>query len=493
MAASIGYRFRLVILADVLQQEEQYVRETLEEIVSEGLILPVAYDGTPVVYEFFHDHVQTEAYDLLTEHDKEAIHYNIGYRMLAHEANNNIVNYLPIDQLNRAGPIIKQQEDERIHCSDLNQMAGMQAKQSGSFDLARHYFRMSTYFLIEEDWTTYYHMCFSIYLELSECEYLCGDGEAAEHLYDVLLQQATSWIERAQVYGRQVTQYALSGEHGQAVHIGVKALREAGITIPDSPRKSHVLLLLWRVRWLMPKRPEQLSDLPEVRNQRMKMVMELLSEMIQPSFLANKPMFAMITLIFMKLVLKHGRILDDPTVFAAYSILESLEFGDRQKGYAIGETAVSMADESSSSSVKSQVYVMFGGVSCQWVHHGKESLYYLQKSIDWGLQSGNYVYAGMAVGGYVQFVYTRDTLEDILTINQDALMTAEQIQSQANIIPLKMYAQFCRCLKGDTFNSKTLTDDDYDEAVFLKKWKIVQMTNLLIFFVIIRISCRFII
>ena len=68
-------------------------------------------------------------------------------------------------------------------------------------------------------------MAFSLYKERSEGEYLCGNFEQAEGLFDMLLAQSKNNLDKANIYNLKMVMYANLNKYGDSIKIGGEGLK----------------------------------------------------------------------------------------------------------------------------------------------------------------------------------------------------------------------------------------------------------------------------
>ena len=136
-----------------------------------------------------------------------------------------------MDHFNRSLELVEDPE-ERIQLARYNLLAGRKAKASAAYTSALKYFRFGKILLTCNSWQEAYKLSYDLFLELAQAEYLAGNAEEAEELFDIVLQKAGNEVERAGVYSLKVVIYAKMGRYDDAVNTGIIAL---GKLRSDSP------------------------------------------------------------------------------------------------------------------------------------------------------------------------------------------------------------------------------------------------------------------
>ena len=150
IAACVGNRFDLETLALVRRQGAAETYAALLPALDEGLVLPAsgletldpAEPLSPLLirhYRFQHDRVQQSAQALLRPADEQAIHLEIGRRLLASMSPRRLAERVfdVVDHLDRARELVVDADERRWLC-ELNLEAGKKAKEATAYAAARH-------------------------------------------------------------------------------------------------------------------------------------------------------------------------------------------------------------------------------------------------------------------------------------------------------------------------------------------------------------------
>ena len=192
--ACLGNIAHIATMALVHGGSEEGIDTALREAVLAGLIL-----RADAAYKFLHDRVHEAAYRLIPESERAAAHLQIGRALVTGTTPDAIEDAVfdIVNHLNRGTALIDAQ-DERERVIALNLIAGKRARSSTAYASARSYLVQATALLSPDAWTRRFQETFELYLLLSECEYLVGNFEAADALFEMLLSRASSELLRVQ-------------------------------------------------------------------------------------------------------------------------------------------------------------------------------------------------------------------------------------------------------------------------------------------------------
>ncbi|MGE5614934.1 MAG: AAA family ATPase [Bacillota bacterium] len=421
LAACIGNTFDLKILSYLCDKDEDEITRVLMPAVQEELVLPVpherkdllgSYHGTVSgAYEFLHDMVRQASYSLLTEEERKKTHVNAGRLILQNIGHNGAdVKILPIlDHINRGLDLIKDQE-ERLKLAEYNLAAGRKAKSSAAFDPALSYFRAGIELLPDDSWKSCYQLCSALYLECAQCEYLVGDTSKAEQLFDVIIRQMETELERADVYTLKMELYSGTGEYPKATQIGLNALKRLGMNFPEYPGRFDNAAELLLYKWLM--RNKSSSDLlyiHEMKDPVQRKVAQLLIALIFATCTSRPDIYALAILKAGNHAVKYGNTDIASIGYLGYGIIEGSVLGNYAAGYEFGKTAIKFAEEYGRNLSKSIVYFTVGSLISHWVHYWKEGLQYLHEAVKYAIEAGSVLMIGFSYGVILENKYLMGT------------------------------------------------------------------------------------
>ncbi len=217
LAACIGNSFDLKTLAIVYEKSQTETAADLWKALQEGLILPITEiykffqsrenigeqqtELLSVPYRFLHDRVQQAAYSLLKEEEKTGIHYHIGQTLWQSGTLEEIEAqvFAIVDHLNMGIELVTESR-EREEIVKLNLQAGQKAKASTAYNAAVNYLRTGRELLGEQSWTLQYQLTLDLHLEGIEAEYLGGNYQVMQDLFNLVLQRTKTVLEQIKAY-----------------------------------------------------------------------------------------------------------------------------------------------------------------------------------------------------------------------------------------------------------------------------------------------------
>ena len=301
-------------------------------------------------FSFAHDRVQEAAYQLIPESERPQIHLNIGRELLAKAAPEELNDILfdAVNHLNRGSELITDPA-EKARLADLNAAAGRRARSSVAYAAARDYFAAAAALMPDEAWDFQYAFQFPLYLDWAEAEYLRGSFDAAEILFERLLAQAKSDIDKAKVYTLRLEVYQVAGKYDAAVDMGIEALRLFGVEIPEDAGALGLAIQTETqavTANLQGRNIEELANAPEATDPRIAAIIALLSNMAPAAYIGSRPqLYPLIALKSVNYSLTFGPMAHSSYGYSDYGIMLTALFGTPYTGYAFSEAAIKLSEK----------------------------------------------------------------------------------------------------------------------------------------------------
>ena len=293
--ACLGNIAQISTIALVHGEPEDAIHAALREAVLASLIVR-ADNG----YKFIHDRVHEAAYGLIPEAERAGAHLRIGRALAAgttpgalEDAIFDIVNHL-----NRGAGLVEV-PDERERIIALNLIAGKRARSSTAYASARNYLTQATALLSADAWTQRYDQTFELYLLLAECEYLVGNFDTADTLFEMLLGRASSDVLRVKVHCLRIKLYEVAGKYDRGLEVALDALRGFGVAFPESEPAIDAATdeqLRGVPANLAGRAVADLVEAPVVADPVKGAIIDLLVDAVPCAYIAQPPLFPLVTL-----------------------------------------------------------------------------------------------------------------------------------------------------------------------------------------------------
>jgi PAS domain S-box-containing protein len=422
-AAALGSTFSLIDLAQVSQTTISQVTRLLKEPVNAGLLVKRSDNCS-----FGHDRVQEAAYAMISESERAAIHLNVGRSLLSqlsHKQTDESL-MLVVHQLNLGTSLLVASE-ERLQVAELNLKAGKNAMHAVAFDQALVFFQHGCKLLGDAGWQTEYPLTITLHLGAAEAAYLNSEFGLSDRLADIVIANARSLEDH--VKGQIVKLECLWAQNKrfETITHGLTILKGFGVRLSSKPSRIEIskAKLLTEIV-LRGRKPESFVSLPKMTDSKKQLVMEIVSTLLSAAYTVAPDLFIPLVLLHVRLSVRFGVTPASPFGFACYGLLCSGLFGRLAKGYAFGQLALDLLNNTENVAFWTKtVLVVTNFVSPNSVHL-RETLAPLLEGSRFGYESGDIEFASYCSMAYIYNSYFMGkNLEDF---EQETLPLHKQIQ-----------------------------------------------------------------
>ncbi|MEJ7733292.1 MAG: AAA family ATPase [Polyangiaceae bacterium] len=493
LAACIGHRFRLRTLAAISEQSPGAVAEALWPSLREGLVLPLDTeyrfvhsrhvgghaggheggdeDGADfdVSYRFLHDRAQQAAYSLIALGDREGAHLRIG-RLLKKGGDEDdlfeVVNHMNL------GRARIDSAAERMELAQLNLVAGHRAKGATAYEAAAQYFATGMSLLEDAAWETNYDLCFALYRERAECEYLARRTETAAALFETLLARARTRLERAQIHDLHINLFTTLGHIADAQRIGRTALALFDIHLPegnDAARLAAFQAELAQVsKNLGARRIEDLAEGAELVDPEPQIIQTLFGSLFPSSFLTSPLLYGFVIVRHVNLSLLHGQSPASALGYMSYGYLISGVLGQYQDARRFGELALKLNDRFANANMRAMLHFLFGAFA-HFVMPLDGALAHFARGREAGFESGDFQYLSYTT--YCTFTNRLGRGDSMPSVRAEvdgffALM--QRTKDQLSTLFLTVSRAVIANLEGRSSGRLDLSGEGFDEPAFSK-------------------------
>ncbi|MEA5509205.1 AAA family ATPase [Crocosphaera sp. UHCC 0190] len=457
IAACIGSKFDLNILASICDQSQIDTADSLWNALETGLILSLdnqykllksyqEYQEIPpdlkITYKFSHDRVQQAAYNLIPLEEQVKIHWEIGKILLNTTSleNRETKIFDLVNQLNFGRQLISY-EQELSELAKLNLVAGKKAKISAAYQAALNYLKIAIELLKDqENWKKQYQLIFEIHLEAAEAAYLTCRFEEMEDLLEVALEKAQSILDKVQGYEIKIRAYTSQNKLLESIEIAFDALSLLGINFPKSPNYIDIKNNLEETSSLIPNNDiKTLINLPEISDQKAITSLRILVSMSMAAYLAFPQLFPLIVTKQVDLSIHYGNSYESCVAYGFYGELLCQITGEFDDGYEFGQLALALLTKLQAKRLEAQTLF----VVTLSIRHWKEPLEQLLPSLllgyKRGLETGNIEYAMWNAYLYCAYLFSIGReLNEVKYELTKYIESAKSLQSKNSLYFLSM-------------------------------------------------------
>jgi PAS domain S-box-containing protein len=462
--ACLGNTAEVATLTLIHGGSEDRIHAELWEAVRAGLIFR-ADDA----YAFVHDRVQEAAYALIPASDRAAVHLRIGRVLASRTAPDEIEEAIfdIVNHLNRGATLITMQE-ERERVVSLNLMAGRRAMSSTAYGSARNYLAQAAALLSPDAWTRCYEETLDLYLAFSECEYLVGNFAAADALFDMILSEAHSNLDRAKVYSLRMKLYQVAGKYDESSAAALDALRDFGVTFPESEQgiQAAVDAEFRDIPINLGGRPiSELLDAPVAADPATRAIINLLVEAMPCAYIGRPMLYPLITLKAVNLSMRHGNTDQSSFGYGNYSLMLVSLVGDIPSAVQFSEMSLQLNEKFNNPRLRGKLLHLHGDHINAWRRHIATNLPIVERAILACLEVGDLVFAGyLAFETLWQLIEKGDALEEVQALSVKYVAFARRTHNDAVCETIRLEQQFAASLQGRTTEPLGFGDGTFDEA-----------------------------
>ncbi|MDG6778387.1 diguanylate cyclase [Thiomicrorhabdus sp. zzn3] len=468
IASCIGNRFEAALLRR-LYQDDVGVDRALQTALAEGWLRMEAFSALSesVYYLFTHDRIQQAVWSLLHPDEKERLHLLIGqtllelYQPLEKEKLYECVNHL------NAAFCLQNEEDERCALAELNFSAASQAKLSGDFELALSYIRQACEWMPKLE----QHPNYVDFLrERAECEHLCNHDDKAIQYYSKALQASDDSLVKARVYELMVTFYTDISQFDVAYRIGRDAVQMFDINLPQRFNPGLFVKDLLVLKSKLRKYPVAgLLELPEARDEQIKMAIRLLSVTLKAAYQVKPELCVAISLKVVRLCLDYGNTREAVIGYIVFGIIfQSGVLGKHKIGYEYGQLSLALLERFGNQLQKAEVEFVFGYFAHSWSQPAASTEVLWHSAYKHGLEVGDWFHTGCAAAGIVQSLFMRGKpFVEIESEIERFSQVLQRIGAQEQLGAILSVRQAIRNLRGQTESERSFSEQGFDEAPYV--------------------------
>jgi predicted ATPase/signal transduction histidine kinase len=495
ISACIGNHFSLKTLISLIDKPVNKIVGALLEVIETGAVIPLenVYRELLFVsqetlnsrllnseYKFQHDKVQQASYLLNESKDLDIIHLTIGRLMLARlsesEKETKIIEI--VEQLNK-GKLLVEKYQEKLELAALNLRAGKKAKLSAAYRPAMEYFSTGISILPEINWENNYQLTFDLFKSLAECAYICGEFDIAEEKANILINNAGTNLEKAEIYYIKSIQYTTMQKLEAAIESGRKGLSLLGINLPYDADPGLVMQEAGLISENLGQR--KISDLinePEISEPENIMMAKLLHGVFLPNYsLGNKNLLAYCIMKAVNLCLKYGNVQETPYMFNVYAFILGHVFNDMKTAYEFGKLGFALIEKFDDP--RSKAINLFTNVSFvqYWNRPPAEFTEGYKQVIEAGLETGDLIFTSYACTNVLPWDNSID-LPKATEEGEKYLKIIKSSRFQDSIDVGYIFQNLRLNLTGKTKELFSLSNEFFDEEETLSRLK--QTKNYLV-------------
>ncbi len=488
LAACLGNQFDLHTLAIISDRTEDEARQSLWELVKEGLLLS---DGDS--YQFLHDRVQQAGYSLIEGDQRSAVHLRIGRLLLAHTPQESVGEHIfeIVNQLNLGASGITD-ADEKCRLAALNLKAGRRAKASSAWQPAARLLSLGLEQLGPKSWETDHDLTYALHFELAESEYLSARHEDAERLMRLLLDKGESKTCKAQIYRMKVDLHCTRSEMQKATDTGLEGLRLFGIDLPPHPSWEQVQEEYEEVQKNLGGRPiEALLDLPLMTDPDMRAAMSILGVLWGPTPNIDANLAALHVGRMVNICLQYGNTDAATMGYACWGTTLLNTFHQYREGYRFVKLSYDVMAKHGFIAYEAKLYYCLELISV-WVDGVPKAIDLVKKGFLAGVERGDLAIACYCCNHLVTLLLAQGAhLKEVYEEAERRLAFVRVARFQDVVDIICNMQRYVQNMRGLTRSFSAFDDDHFDEGSFEGGFTSERTACVIFWYWILKMQARF--
>jgi predicted ATPase/signal transduction histidine kinase len=466
--ACFGNRARFATIALVHGNSADAVEAGLLEALQAGVVL-----RSNDAYSFLHDRIHEAAYSSIPSGDRVKAHLRIGRLLLSRLTSDAPAEdvFDAVNQLNRAIDLIHDTEEREALCR-LNARAGNIARAAIAFANARDYLARAIAVSPFDAWTRCYDETFGIHLVLSECEFLLGDFARADALFEAMLAQARSDIDRAAVYHVRLQLCQVAGRYEEGISVARDGLRLFGVVLPESDAEIQAATEAEFRQVginLRDRTVGSLIDESEMADPSLLALQNILVNAGPCAFVGKPALYPLITTMGVNLSLCHGNSEVSAFSFGAYAVIVVGLFGDIPNAFEFSELSLRLNEKFGNARLRGSLMLVHGHFVALWKYPFARAIPIQERGFSACLEVGDLAYAGyLAFLNVWQAFEKGDALDYVVAAAAKYAAFARQSNNAAVYQTIRLEQQFALSLQGQTDGPLGMSGPSFDEAESLE-------------------------
>ncbi|HVK71404.1 MAG TPA: serine/threonine-protein kinase PknK, partial [Polyangium sp.] len=388
LAAAIGNRFDLDLLAALLacSPEEAYGR--LECAVEEGLLL-----ADRSGYRFAHDKVQEGAYAMIPEADRAGYRLRVGRHLAKHiDLADGQSHFDVVGHLNAAGNLITDSA-ERLLLARMNLDAALRAEESAAFGSALHYLEQGLSRLPADAWTSQPALRLAYAKKMGLMLALAGRHDEGLAELGRSLEHTEGRLDRTEVLRLKMSVQVLKNDLPAALAEGLAALHGFGLDLPPFPDEAMLDAQVRATMDLVRETTiEALPGLPPLTDPEILAMQDVLQEFFLPCYFLATNNLGITVAKILENTLRHG--LSKNAIFGCMNFGMFLcARGDIALGYRFGRAAIGLAARCTDKNSEAMLHNMWGAFVQHWREGYAACKATLLAGMHAGLETGQYIWS----------------------------------------------------------------------------------------------------
>ncbi|MBL0025591.1 MAG: AAA family ATPase [Saprospiraceae bacterium] len=426
-------------------------------------------------FRFLHDRVQQAAYALIPKDQLADVHLNAGRILFDSTSEDKLTETIfdIVSHFSEYTDLITDPEERKL-ISRLFLIAGKKAKDSTSYDVAVKYLSNAYALLNSNSWESNYKHTFSVYSELGECEYLNGNNDKAEYLFEQILKYARTNFEKLRTYYTHSSLCHKVGNASKAMELGKSAMKLYNIKFPEKP-----IAIKLTAGWEIMKNLflfstvyrdiDRLNNLKECKDPEIIAINQYLIDIATSAYHLNQELMVIVVLRIIKFYLKHGFTDASGWGLSGFSVIVYSALGLSNRGLKLWDLTIRLHQKTHTPLIKSKLGYTVNAFHSHWKKHINENFDDNLQNIQECLANGDQSFIAY---GICDYLWNKSAcgipLREVEEVTKEHIDYLKRSKNEIGYYFTAPKVQVNKCLVGNTPKSGDWNDDGFYEPDFKK-------------------------
>ncbi len=402
-----GQADRKMLIKTIITKKEMNF-DRLEKLCITGLLIKEEHKQEEhIKYLFSHDIIFELIHNSMSESVKEENHYCIANKLI-----NDSDKFYKDEHRIFIGLQLLDCKDRIQNETDISKYvvelyyAGIKAKRTTLIEEALSFFKFCTILMPLCNPSISFNFSLTLRLELAESYFICGYKNKAQNEFKNLIKNYRSENDQVRIKRKLVMLYTHSGDNKKVIELSMEIFEHLDFKL----RTNHVRLrigkeLLEIMLQFTINKIERLTTDSTIEDIRVLTIQDTLIRMASVANLIDDELFYLLIMKLCNLSIKYGNSDFSAPSYAAFSYMLYHHFGDDIKSFKVMEIAKNLLKNSDNTTIKCMTYFIMGTFIEHWKSSAENSIDYLMKSIEIGVQGGEFQYASYAYTSMIEMRY----------------------------------------------------------------------------------------
>ncbi|MBV1919320.1 MAG: GHKL domain-containing protein [Pseudomonadales bacterium] len=463
-------------LLGTMERQGNNVFKRKMDSTSEGKeTMPLTTRMSPLVPQcrFLHDRMLQAAYHSLAEKNRQQTHLAIGRLLYKHtEADQQDAQLFTIvEQLNQGRELINI-APERLQLAQLNLQAAKKAKQASVWEAAAQYASIGLALLPDGCWQQQYDLSFGVHSVLAECEYLLGQPEKSDMVYETLLENTHCSVDKAELCATRLVQLIGRGQWQKGIDTGIAGMNYLDMPVSSDLQKIEALLpqevqVFERSLQIMPI--SAYVDLPEMTDQHCLMALRILPNLSACGIVFGQTAFIKyFALLGINMSLKAGKSDLMAALLACYAVVAGKE-EKYNRASVLAAQVINISESYPNCREYANSLNLLSATTLYLDAPYQKSIDFHYKGYQRGMESGELARAAINFSNILFFKLTRG--ENLKSVEQFSILSRSKNKALFLPVPIITLKLVQALLRGNSEDLYALEDDEFDVG-YLDKIKL---------------------